>query len=305
MNENKKRNLFVPILVIMAVALIVAYAKINSLESTVRMLRNDLNHSVSDLESRVNSIYGNVDEFLKQEASLLSGVEAEYGELNLEDHTIDVAVKLVPKLISENMKVHVSFNDRTAELVRSGSTFSGSIPVDIYNMGEQMILTIETEAGSQTQYLHEIRTEYLWEGKIPSLYHCGITGTGKLSEGKYSLRGQLDINCSPAENTPSVRFEKFVLVTELNGAEINREDISEDILSYEAYPHGVYWRDAYTMECAAQEGDELAIYVEATDSLGYLHRRLLHFWKEYKGAVAEAVDASEYIFDPNGVPIFP
>ena len=96
MDENKKSNHSTFIIVILVIPLFFAFVKIRNLESTVRNLRNDLNHSVSDLESRVNSIYANVDEFLKAEASLLSSVEAEYGELNLEDHTIDVTVKLVP-----------------------------------------------------------------------------------------------------------------------------------------------------------------------------------------------------------------
>lgn len=59
------------------------------------------------------------------------------------------------------------------------------------------------------------------------------------------------------------------------------------------------------MECEANEGDELCIYLEATDSLGYLHRMLVHQWREQNCAMAEAVDASEYIYDPNGVQIFP
>ena len=59
------------------------------------------------------------------------------------------------------------------------------------------------------------------------------------------------------------------------------------------------------MECESVEDDELGIYLEATDSLGYLHRMLIHHWKEQNGAVAEAVEAIEYIYDPNGNQIIP
>ena len=131
------------------------------------------------------------------------------------------------------------------------------------------------------------------------------TGDETFENGKYTLNGHVDIICSPVEDTPDVKFEKFVLVTDLNGKEINREDITEEVLNYEAYPHGVYWRSEYKMECKAVEGDELGIYLEATDSLGYLHRMLLHHWKVLDGATAEAVDGSEYIYDPNGNQIFP
>ena len=55
----------------------------------------------------------------------------------------------------------------------------------------------------------------------------------------------------------------------------------------------------------AKEGDDVRFHLEATDSLGYLYRMFVHQWREQNGAMAEAVDASEYIYDPNGVQIFP
>lgn len=305
MSEKKKINVLTIIVIILGIALCFAFVKINDLELRIRNLQGYMNSSVSMLENSINSIYNNVDQQLKEEASLLSGVGAEYGDINIDDHTIDVTVKLVPKLISEDMKISVSINGRNADLTKTGSAFTGTIPVDIYNKDELMFMSIETEAGIQTQYLSEIQVVHLWDTRIPSLYYCDLPGTGTFGEGKYSLTGELDINCSPVEQTPNVSFERFVLVTELNGKEINREDISQDVLNYQNYSHGVYFRHDYQMECEAVEGDDLSIYLEATDSLGYLHRMLIHHWKEQNGAMAEAVDASEYIYDPDGVQIFP
>ena len=305
MNDKKKITILMVIVIVLGIALCFAFVKINDLELRIRNLQGYMNSSISMLENSVNSIYNNVDQQLKEEASLLSCVEAEYGDINLKDHTIDVSVKLVPKLISEDMKISVSINGRSADLAKTGSSFTGSIPVDIYNMGELMLMSIETEAGTQTQYLSEIQVEYLWDTRIPSLYYCDVSGQGSFTDGKYTFDGHIDINCSSTEQTPDVRFEKFVLVTERNGTEINREDITDDVMNYEAYPHGVYWRDEYKMECEAKEGDDVRIYLEATDSLGYLHRMLIHQWREQNGAMAEAVDASEYIYAPDGTPVFP
>ncbi len=291
--------------VILAIALCASIYKINALESDLKNLDKAMDWQYQQVVNQVQSIYQNVDEKLREEASLLSLVEAEYGEFDLENHTIDVTVKLVPKLISEEMKVQVSINGRNTELSRTGNNFVGTIPVDIYNVGEQILMTIETAAGTQTQYLSEIQVEYLWGDTIPSLYYSDISGQATFAEGKYTLNGHININCSPTVQTPDVKFESFVLVTELNGKQINKEDITEKVLNYEAYPNGVYWYDEYKMECEAVEGDELGIFLEATDSLGYLHRMLLHHWKVLDGATAEAVDGSEYIYDPNGNQIFP
>lgn len=305
MNETKKNTGLKIVVAILAIGLLACFIWINTLTSEINRLSMDMYNQHQQFMNQIECIHTDVDRQLKQEASLLSGVEAEYGEINLEDHTIDVTMKLVPKLISEDMKVSVSINGRSTELTKNGNAFFGTIPVDIYSVGEYLLMNIETAAGTQTQFLPEVQTEYLWEGRIPSLYYCDLSGTTAFTEEKYTLTGMLDINCSPVEYTPNVVFEKFVLVTELNGKEISREDISRDVLTYQTYPHGVYFRDDYTLECEAVEGDELSIYLEATDSLGYLHRMLIHHWKEQSGAVAEAVDASEYIYTPDGTPLFP
>ena len=291
--------------VILTIALCACIYKINALESDLKNLDYSWERQNQQIINQVQSIYQNVDEKLREEASLLSSVAAEYGDIDLENHTIDVTVKIVPKLISDDLNIQISMNGRKAELSRDGNYFIGTIPVDIYNIGEQMLMTIDTAAGTQTQYLSEIQVEYLWGERIPSLYYSDISGQATFAEGKYTLNGHININCSPAVQTPDVTFESFILVTELNGKEISKEDITSEVLNYEAYPNGVYWYDTYQMECEAVEGDELGIYLEATDSLGYLHRMLLHHWKVYNGATAEAVNGSEFIYDPNGVQIFP
>ena len=305
MNETKNNTGLKIVVSILAIGLLACFIWINTLTNEINRLSDSLHSQHQILMGQVESIYNNVDDMLREEASLLSSVTGEYGELNLENHTLDVTVTLVPKLISDDMKIQISFNGRNTEMTRSGNAFTGTIAVDIYNLNEQILMTIETEAGIQTQYLSEVRTEYLWDTRIPSLYYCDVSGQGSFTDGKYTFDGHIDINCSSTEQTPNVRFEKFVLVTERNGTEINREDITDDVMNYEAYPHGVYWRDEYKMECEAKEGDDVRIYLEATDSLGYLHRMLIHQWREQNGAMAEAVDASEYIYAPDGTPVFP
>lgn len=300
MNQEVKKSIPSIIIFVLVIALVICFAKIHALESEVDLLRGDLSSEISMLRDDMNSIYNNVDEMLTAEASLLSGWDAQYGDVDLENHTVAMTVKLVPKLISEDMKLQVSINGRSADLTKSGNEFTGMIPVDLFNEEEQLLLTIETDAGIQTQYIPEIQTQYLWVGKIPTLYYCDISGKGNFTQGKYTLDASIDLNCSPLEETPGISFEKFVLVTELNGTEINREDISDDVLNYQSYPHGVYFRDEYHMECEAEEGDELVIRLEATDSLGYVHKMVLHYWKEQNGAVAEAINGSEFIYDAAG-----
>ena len=126
--KNKKQDLLILILVI---ALMVAFAKINDLESDVRMLQRDLSNNVSNLETRVNSIYENVDTFLKQEASLLSGVEYQYGALDPDTQQVDILLKILPKEVTDDTVLRVSLGDTVSQLERSGNAFEGSIPVSL------------------------------------------------------------------------------------------------------------------------------------------------------------------------------
>ena len=70
--------------VILAIALCACIYKINALESNIKNLDNAFDRQYQQVTNQVQSIYQNVDEKLREEASLLSSVEAEYGEFDLE-----------------------------------------------------------------------------------------------------------------------------------------------------------------------------------------------------------------------------
>lgn len=94
-------------------------------------------------------------------------------------------------------------------------------------------------------------------------------------------------------------FETFFLVTELNGKEIERKDITDDVKSAENYLKGIATfklSDSYEVI----EGDDLRIFVVAEDSLGYIHKALARYWKKSNGAEAETVYGGESIYDKHG-----
>lgn len=298
--EKKIKSLEICI-AMLTIALVWSISRINSLQSDVKLLERELDQQVRNLEDRVNSIYGNVDEFLKQEASLISGVEYTYGELNTSTSKVDVHISVTPKQVSDDLTVHASFDGESVELIPEGNVFSGTVPVGLFAEDEQILLTLESAGGTQTEYLQDVHVTQLFPQYIPYFYDCDISGKNTFyPSGKYIMDGTLNINCSPVEETPNVRFISFCLVTELNGKEIEREDISESVFNYETYPNGVYFRDDYQREFAVTEGDELIIWLDAEDSLGYRHRCLLHRWKKQGNAVAEPRYGGEIIYDSEG-----
>ena len=300
MDNKRKSNIPMLIIVVLVIALVVSFVKISSLESEINQVRSDYSFEVSNLRNEINAIYDNVDEMLEKQASLLSGSEYEYGALNVQDHTVNVHLTIIPKLISENMSVSVSSPSGSFELVKTAEGFSGDVQVPLFMEDGMLLMTMETVAGTQTEYLTDISVCYIWSQYLPSLYHCDISGKAVFGEGKYTLNGTLDINLSPVNDTPDVSFEKFVLVTTLNGKQIDSEDITSDVLNYQTHPNGVDYRDDYVREYSVQEGDELIILLQATDSMGYIHECVIHNWKEENGASAEALYVGEVIYDSEG-----
>ena len=293
---RKAKYILVGVLVIL---LAVSLAQIANLENELNDLRRNYTNELNQLRREIQGIYDNVDTMLREEASLLSGVEAEYGSVDLENHTIQVDLTVIPKTISNDMTLSVSVNGRTAKLKREDNAYVGAIPVDLFIEDEQILLTIKTAEGVQTQYLQEVYLDYLWDKYLPSLYHGDLFDEATYQNGTYTLSGGIDLTFAPGSD---VRFEKFVLVTCINGAEQNRMDISEDVLNHELFDHGVYFSDGDLLEktYAVREGDELRIDLEATDTLGYVHRILVHYWKQQSGMTAEAINAGEIIYDAAG-----
>ena len=298
--EKKKTSFQTITIVLLVITLLFCLFKIADLEAQVSRLENSLNDQYRFLMENISDIYDNVDEKLEQLASLLSSVEYEDGELTTDWHTADVKISVVPKVISDDMTIRVRCANVEAELTRKDEAYIGLLPVALFTEDEQILMTITTADGVQTEYLDDVYIGYLWSQYLPSLYHGEITGSATFAGEKYSLDGTLMIDCSPVESTPNVTFAKFELVTELNDQQISREDITLDVLNFASYPEGVYFRDEYKQEYEVQEGDSLAIYLEATDSMGYVHRMLVHYWKQRDGAYAETVYGSETIYDSEG-----
>lgn len=298
--DKKKLDFQLTIIVLLVIGLLFCYYKIGSLESQVSSLESKLNNQYQSIMENIDYIYDNVDDKLKQQASLVSSAEYEYRDLNTELHTVDVAITIVPKAITDDMTIRVRCDNVETELTRKDNAFIGLLPVALFTEDQQVLMTITTADGVQTEYLDEIYINYLWTEYLPSLYHGDISGSGTFTDGKYTLDGTLIVDCTPTKYTPKVRFEKFELVTELNGEEITREDITNDALKDPSYPEGVFFRDEYQKEYKVTEGDELAIYLEATDSLSYTHRILVHYWKQQGSAHAETAYGSESIYDSAG-----
>lgn len=301
MEENKKQfNWKTFIIVLMAVLLAFALYKIATLSDEIDHLKSrnsNLTGDIQVLRDEINSIYDNVDKQLKKQASLISGVDFSIGNPSEDMKTVELSLTVVPKLISDDMQISVTVDGVTAPLERNGNEFKGTIDVGLFvDYNQWPLLSIKTADGTKTEYLENVDVSYMFSRHLPSLYADMSGGSGKFSDGTLSVDLGFTVETKPASQNAPITFTSFTLIEEVNGKEISRQDITEEVRK-----SGESYNSRYVKNFKVTYGDKLKVYVIAEDSLGYIHKTLAHYWLEREdGSQAETVFGGEMIYDKDG-----
>ncbi len=300
MDKNKKQITSQRIIVLLlAVLLVFGAIKIGTLTDDIKNLRSqtsELDSEIQMLRNEINSVYTNVDKQLKEEASLISGVDYTVGNPSEDMKSVQLSLTVIPKVISEDTELSVAIDGNSAALTRNGNEFTGTIDVGLFVDYDQCpLLSVKTSDGTKTEYLEDVAVSYLFSNYLPSL-EADMSASSRLSNGKLQVDAGFRIATHPASGNKSVTFTSFTLIEEVNGKEISRQDITDEVRK-----SGENYNTQYIKSFEVSHGDELKVYVIAEDSLGYIHKTLVHYWTESNnGAQAETVFGGETIFDKNG-----
>ena len=296
---GKKTNWKAIAAVVLVVILVISFFKIAELSDAVENLQREntsLSNGIQALRDDIQSIYDNVDAKLKEQASLVAGVDFEIGDISDDMKSVELALTVVPKLVSDDMEVTVSVDGETVPLTRNGSEFTGSVAVGLFvGYNEWPLLSIKSAESTKTEYLDSIDVSYLYSRHLPSLY-ADMSASSTLKNGKLQVDAGFSVESKPASNNSPITFVSFTLIEEINGEEVNRSDITDEVRK-----SGNSYNTRYIKSFEMTQEDELKVYVIAEDTLGYIHKTLAHFWVQSEdGAVAEAVFGGEMIYDKNG-----
>ena len=296
---SKKTNWKAIIAVALVVLLAISFFKIAELSDAVENLQREntsLSNGIQALRDDIHSIYNNVDAKLKEQASLVAGVDFEIGDISDDMKSVELALTIVPKLVSDDMEVTVSVDGETVPLTRNGSEFTGSVAVGLFvGYNEWPLLSIKSAEGTKTEYLDSVDVSYLYSRHLPSLY-ADMSASSTLKNGKLQVDAGFSVESKPANSNSPITFVSFTLIEEINGEEVNRTDISDEVQK-----SGNSYNTRYIKSFEMTQEDELKVYVIAEDTLGYIHKTLAHFWIQSEdGAVAEAVFGGELIYDKDG-----
>ena len=295
MEENKNKfDLRITIIVIVLGMLIFCICKICSMSEDIAELKNSVANyqgQINRLNHNIDSIYDNVDNLLKKQASLVSSVDYTLGELDTEALTAPLTLNIVPKTLTADTRLSVRIGDTSTDLTRDGNVFTAIIPVGLFLGDEQYpILSIICGDEIKTEKLDCVFISNFHYDYLPSVY-AHISPFYDYSQGKLKIESELYISVNSEGPT---KLTKMELITELNGKEIERQDIT----SYLREDYHI----AYNKTYSANEGDELVIYVLAEDSLGFIHKTRALYWMQKDGTVHEETvsDKGGEIYDKSG-----
>lgn len=300
MEENKKNFSWMGIVVFVMVCLMIfCLVKISNLSNEISNLHTTISNyqnQVRSLNNEINSIYDNVDELLKKEASLLSSVDYSLGELNTENHTVTVTLRVVPKSLTDDMQLSVKIGGDTVTLDRNGNEFTATVAVNMFiDYDDYPMLNIVSGATTQTEELGDVDISRLFTRYLPYVY-AHLETSDSLKNGKLEIDGILMFDEKPIAIDSSVAITKIELVTVKNEQEIDRKDITGNITNQSYHvPLNVSYDAKY--------GDKICVYVLAEDSLGYTHKSLAYFWNdldEHTHSAITVTDGSVQIYDKNG-----
>ncbi|MBQ3603794.1 MAG: hypothetical protein IJA02_08130 [Clostridia bacterium] len=278
------------------------FEKTDELESRIAANQSNLQSQISNMNYEINDIYSNVDEQLKKQASILTSAEMKIGGLDAETNTAKVSFNIIPKVITNGMRIFVTTDNEKTELTKNGNLFSGAVSVDAF-IKENCYpsVSIETDGTVQTEYLEGNDLMNLWDEILPTLWGSYSVDGTRVNNGKAHIGTAYSIDFY---KTDYAYMDKFYLVTEKNGNEISREDITNDVKASHTYNQGSY-SSTIDKTYYVSKGDNICVYVVTVDSLGYTYKAPVLYWEELKTVHDNpiALPDSNYvkqIFDLNG-----
>ena len=285
------------------ILLVVMIFRVAYLKSEIEDLKNRVNslqNHVYNYENQINSIYQNVDEKLKAEASLLAGSEYSFGKLT-DGGKVPFTIRITPKEVTQQTAMTLTMDGETIPMKREGSDFTVTKEIGMFidydQVGRPKVTITEGEI-QKSEFLEKLDVAYLFHRYLPSVEAHG-SGHSVHSNGELKISLDFSVHNQPADENSQVTFTKLLRVEEINGEEVGRADITDEVLQQDGS-----FSTTYSKTYQVEKGDDLRVYVVATDSLGYVHKTLAHQWFNVEGDVTETVFRGEEIYAPDGTLLY-
>lgn len=266
MNDNSLKQ--IKVILVIALCLIVVISlffnyKINMLNNIIQNQNSWINNLSSNINSMEDSIYTWQQEKTTEEPSILDTYEISYGKFNARDLTMQVIVKATPKEYGDKTTAQLVLGNKVVDMVRAGSVFTGYAFVPITT---SYYASIRLKTNDITQS-YQIPEQIEFNQRFMLRLKAAFGGFGSYGDGKISFNGEVFVDFVPYENSNPIKAKIYVKANDVVLKEI---DILHNLFNNNySYIHSL--NESFNVN----NGEEVELIVEVTDSDGLTYKRLL------------------------------
>ena len=211
---------------------------------------------------------------LEKGASLYTDVCIEYQKINEQNNEVSVKFYVVPKRMTSSTTIQMAVRDQVVPLMADGLGYSAVVSLPLFlEKTEYALLIMQEKDIIQKELIKCLDISYLYRKVLPVM-DAELPMYYDYNRNLFRLDSILSIKFKETEDVVfDVTYDKIEWVVEIDGKEIEREDLTKEV----AEAKDKYEQDVQK-EYHISRTENLNIYVEMTDTLGYMHRILLLDW---------------------------
>ncbi len=298
MKKLNKRECLLWITIIILIGVVIYNGrKINDLEQQMFSMENRWMREISLVE---NSVLLSVKNQMQEQASLLTDIKYDFGELDVVSGQVPLHISILLKNNVKDMQLTLTFCREDIIMTANGNRFEAEVLVNLFLTGDaRLLLTVKAEGEEKTEYLDNIYLGELWRQYLPTIRREGGTSSVTLQEDAL-IKAASEGNLCVDSVDPSITFTDYEIQTKVNGTVVDVQNITNDMAASEQFALTSTYPYVHETELSAALTDEISICLSAVDSLGYRHEYILYHYHRQSGQSVQAIYDGLCIYDSQG-----
>ena len=256
---------------------------LDELTSKVNSLSRDLTVYNSDLEHKI-----------EESSSLIRTYEFIQNDIDKADRSVTYDVQISLKEYREDTQVTLNYAGQIIPLTKQNDCFKGSLTLKLWETIYDFA-TAEITSGGVTRVdtLWDSSTGPLWKDYLPHVYASKLPWEISEKNGKVSIKDDMKFRMLVRDESISVT--KAYVVTEINGKEVDRQEINISPADEEV---SIPFKVSYDLKSS----DTFAIYTLTETSLGFTYKSIMWYYEE-DGRNIDSLPG-EQLLDADGTVLF-
>lgn len=220
-----KKHLSTVATVLALVIAVVSQFRISNLQSEIHQLENQLNNSVSMLQSNQSAALSRMQELMEQEASILTQTNFSLDELDLADKTFVLSGSVTPKEHQPGVtEAFLTVNGKAYPMKLANGTYTIQLDLPVFEDARVEKVEFREDDVIRTETLDE-----QWSPRyelLPSVHgRLGGSGRGTAANGVYTWHREGEVRINVEGKGQVIDVRSVTLVEELDGVEVGRTEI--------------------------------------------------------------------------------